>query len=275
MGHSAYMTLTDTGLPTDSFLDKGHQVTSHPTTDTGHEAHFHADTPDQVKSFPELMKYPGKSYDYTGQPATSFPNTGLLAPIHLDTDYQITPQLPAPSANTGNLTTSYPFVLSNTNSLTAPKTATGASTPVTSALYQVLLTPIRCHAPAVTTSPKPIHPSAYNLRPHPDPFTPESSPATSYHEIKPSPYVQVHNHAPPNSGSVFQIAEALAKVTQLQRLLQAKPDVFTGNESDTKFFIWEIAFDTLIELAPISAQQKMCLLYQHLDGNAKKVIEQL
>ena len=112
MGHSAYMTLTDTGLPTDSFQDKGHQVTSHPTTDTRHEAHFHADTPDQVKSFPELMKYPGKSYDYTGQPATSFPNTGLLAPIHLDTDYQITPQLPAPSANTGNLTTSYPFVLS-------------------------------------------------------------------------------------------------------------------------------------------------------------------
>ena len=50
MGHSAYMTLTDIGLPTDSFPDKGHQVTSHPTTDTGHEAHFHADTPDQVKS---------------------------------------------------------------------------------------------------------------------------------------------------------------------------------------------------------------------------------
>ena len=35
MGHSADMTLTDTGLPTDSFPDKGHQVTSHPTTDTG------------------------------------------------------------------------------------------------------------------------------------------------------------------------------------------------------------------------------------------------
>ena len=61
------MTLTDTG----------HQVTSHPTTDTGNEAHFHKDTPDQVKSFPELMKYPGKSYDYTGQQATSFPKTGL------------------------------------------------------------------------------------------------------------------------------------------------------------------------------------------------------
>ena len=84
------------------------------------------------------------------------------------------------------------------------------------------------------------------------------TPATSYHEIKPSPYVQGHNHAPPNSGSVFQIAEALAKVTQLQRLPQAKPDVFTGNESGTKFFIWETAF----EFAPISAQQKMYLLYR-------------
>lgn len=156
MGHSAYMTLTDTGLPTDSFPDKGHQVTSHPTTDTGHEAHFHA-----------------------GQPATSFPNIGLLVPIHLDTDYQITPQLPAPSANTDNVTTSHPFVLSNTNSLTAPKIAAGASTPVTSALYQVLLTPVPRHAPAVTTSPKPVHPSAYNLLPYPDLFTPESSPATS------------------------------------------------------------------------------------------------
>ena len=166
-------------------------------------------------------------------------------------------------------------MLSNTNSLTAPKIAAGASTPVTSALYQVLLTPVPRHAPDVTTSPKPVHPSAYNLRPYPDLFTPKSSPATSYHEIKPSPYVQGHNHAPPNSGSVFQIAEALAKVTQLQRLPQAKQDVFTGNESDTKFFIWEIAFDALIEFAPISAQQKMCLLYQHLDGNAKKVIEQL
>ena len=175
----------------------------------------------------------------------------------------------------GNVTTSHPFVLSNTNSLTAPKIAAGASTPVTSALYQVLLTPVPRHAPAVTTSPKPVHPSAYNLRPYPYLFTPKSSPATSYHEIKPSPYFQGHNHAPPNSGSVFQIAEALAKVTQLQRLPQAKPDVFTGNESDTKFFFWETAFDALIGFAPISAQQKMYLLYQHLDGNAKNVNEQL
>ena len=44
---------------------------------------------------------------------------------------------------------------------------------------------------------------------------------------------------------------------------------------DTKFFIWETAFDALIDSAPISAQQKLYLLYQHLDGKAKKVVEQL
>lgn len=96
-----------------------------------------------------------------------------------------------------------------------------------------------------------------------------------YREIKPTPHVQGENRTPPNSDSVFQIAEALAKVTQLQWLPQAKPDVFTGNETDTKFFVWETAFDALIDSAPISAQKKLYLLYQHLDGKAKKVVEQL
>lgn len=62
---------------------------------------------------------------------------------------------------------------------------------------------------------------------------------------------------------------------QLQRLPQAKPDVFTGDETDTRFFIWETAFDALIDSAPISSQQKLYLLYQHLGGKAKKVVEQL
>ena len=65
------------------------------------------------------------------------------------------------------------------------------------------------------------------------------------------------------------------KVTQLQRLPQAKPDVFTGDETDTRFYIWETAFDALIDSAPISSQQKLYLLYQHLAGKAKKVVEQL
>ena len=67
----------------------------------------------------------------------------------------------------------------------------------------------------------------------------------------------------------------MVKVTQLQRLPQAKPDVFTGNETDTKFYIWETAFDALIDSAPKRTQQKLYLLYQHLDGKAKKVVEQL
>ena len=40
-----------------------------------------------------------------------------------------------------------------------------------------------------------------------------------------------------------QLIEALAKVTQIQRLPQAKPDIFRGDEKDkTKYFLWEKAF---------------------------------
>jgi len=80
---------------------------------------------------------------------------------------------------------------------------------------------------------------------------------------------------PHHDDTIQQITDALAKVTQLQRLPQAKPGIFKGDESDTKFFIWETAFDALIGSAPISAQQKLYLLYQHLDGKAKKTVEQL
>lgn len=231
-----------------------------------------------------------KSYTPTGHPphigpsaniaptdiekqAASFPDTGLLASLHPDTGYPTTSQLPTFSANTGGLITSQPFVFT-TNNLAAPKIGAGASTPFMS-LPQVPLTPHPRDAPAVTTSLRPVHPSAFDLGPCADPFTPECSPATLYREIKPTPYVQGQNRTPPNSDSVSQIAEAMAKVTQLQRLPQAKPDVFTGNETDTKFFTWETAFDALIDSAPISAQQKQYLLYQHLDGKAKKVVEQL
>ena len=41
------------------------------------------------------------------------------------------------------------------------------------------------------------------------------------------------------------------------------------------FFIWETAFDALIDSAPISSQQKLYLLYQHLGGKGKKIVEQL
>lgn len=104
-------------------------------------------------------------------------------------------------------------------------------------------------------------------------FTPNSSPATQYHELTPSPFIRNLNPVYSSTDNATQIAEALAKVMQLQRLPQAKPDIFTGNETDTRFFIWETAFDALIDSAPISPQQKLYLLYQHLDGKAKKVVE--
>lgn len=70
--------------------------------------------------------------------------------------------------------------------------------------------------------------------------------------------------------------DTLAKITQLQRLPQATPDVFEGNDSDkTKFFLWENAFESLIDSAPVTAIQKLHLLYQYLGGKAKKVVEQL
>lgn len=62
-----------------------------------------------------------------------------------------------------------------------------------------------------------------------------------------------------------QMVEALAKVTQLQRLPQAKTDVFKGDEKDkTKYFLLETAFDALVDSAPVTDIQKLHLLYQHL-----------
>ncbi|XP_068721564.1 uncharacterized protein [Montipora capricornis] len=80
----------------------------------------------------------------------------------------------------------------------------------------------------------------------------------------------------PSSDNTQQINDALTKVTQLQRLPQAKPDVLKGEEKDkARFFLWETAFDALVDSVPVSSQQKLHLLYQHLEGRAKKVVEQL
>ena len=130
--------------------------------------------------------------------------------------------------------------------------------------------------PAYTISSlKPAYSKTHQLSRDATRFTPNSSPATQYREITPSPFTRNLNSAHPSTDNVSQIAEALAKVTQLQRLPQAQPDVFTGDETDRRFFIWETAFDALIDSAPISSQQKLYLLYQHLGGKAKKVVEQL
>ena len=80
----------------------------------------------------------------------------------------------------------------------------------------------------------------------------------------------------PSSDNTQQINDALTKVTQLQRLPQAKPDVLKGEEKDkTRFFLRETAFDALVDSVPVSSQQELHLLYQQLEGRAKKVVEQL
>ena len=81
---------------------------------------------------------------------------------------------------------------------------------------------------------------------------------------------------PVSQSYTAQLTDTLAKITQLQRLPQATPDVLEGNDSDnTKFFLWENAFESLVDSAPVTARQKLHLLYQYLGGKAKKVVEQL
>lgn len=78
----------------------------------------------------------------------------------------------------------------------------------------------------------------------------------------------------PSPDNTQQITEPLAKVTQLHRLPQAKPDVLRGEEEDrTKFFLWESAFDALIDSVPVAPRQKWHLLFQHLEGRVKKVLK--
>ena len=51
-------------------------------------------------------------------------------------------------------------------------------------------------------------------------------------------------------------------------------DITTNDLDKTKFFLWENAFESLIDSAPVTARQKLHLLYQYLDGKAKRVVEQ-
>ena len=92
---------------------------------------------------------------------------------------------------------------------------------------------------------------------------------------KPPLYVPLQSQ-PPSPDNTHQITEALAKVTQLHRLSQARPDVFRGEEEDkTTLFLWESEFDALVDSVPVVPRQKLHLLFQHLEGRAKKVVEQL
>ena len=51
----------------------------------------------------------------------------------------------------------------------------------------------------------------------------------------------------------------------------------SGEKRKTRpnFFLWESAFGALIDSVPVAPRQKLHLLFQHLEGRAKKVVEQL
>ena len=106
--------------------------------------------------------------------------------------------------------------------------------------------------------------------PMPTYFKPESNTAFS-----PPLHSQMH-YSQRAESSNQAILESMAKIAQLQRLPQTTPDVFNGEERDkTSFFLWESSFDALVDSAPISSQHKLNLLFQHLDGRAKKMVGQL
>ena len=265
-----------TELPTASYPDTG--LPFAPDTSKGIPADCNPDT-----------EFPAVSMPFS---ATSSTDTGIPITSNLETGYATASQFPALSAVSGNLNTSKLFVSHTTNSPTAPRLSTKRCTPVTASelacgtikpvasfpqkpLHTSLSWATSHHSPGAIRSMNPDYPSVYDQRPEADIFTPKASPGTVYHEFRPSPFPVSLNLPQTSTVSVNQIAEALAKVTWLQRLPQAKPSVFRGDGVDPKFFIWETVFDALIDSAPISAQQKLYPLYQHLDEKAKKVVEQL
>ena len=226
------------------------------TTASGNQSILDLGTGHQANLYPEINN-PGnprdhENYPTASQPLAAFVNVGTSSTCHASSQHITKSQTIVSASLAGTSTPLQSLPLGNVN---------------TSVTYQ--------HPACTISSLKPAYPKTHQLSRDATSFTPNSSPATQYREITPSPFIRNLNSAHPSTDNVSQIAEALAKVTQLQRLPQAQPDVFTGDETDTRFFIWETAFDALIDSAPINSQQKLYLLYQHLGGKAKKVVEQL
>ncbi|XP_020615977.1 uncharacterized protein LOC110053990 [Orbicella faveolata] len=227
----------------------------HQTTASGNQSILDLGTGHQANLYPEINNpvnpHDHENYPSTSQPPAAFDNVGTPSTCH---------------ASTQNITS---------QTITSTSLA-GTSTPLQTYPFRNVNTSVTYQHPAYTISSlKPAYPRTYQLSRDATIFTPNSSPATHYREITPSPCTRNLNPVHSSTDNATQIAEALAKVTRLQRPPQAKPDIFTGDETDTRFFIWETAFDALIDSAPISSQQKLYLLYQHLGGKAKKVVEQL
>ena len=218
VGLSDNITLPDGGLTTNFHLDGGHQVASHPSNVSEHEPLYHVEIAERLKSDPTSNSPPEPHH------STRFPTSQIPA-------FSTNISYPCASHYTSPAETSTPITL-------LPRGPTNRSTGLLTA--------------GPVSSSNLIPSSTYKLRGHADAFPPKSSPTTLYREIR-IPPPESQKRAPLSSDSVFQIADALAKVTQLQRILQAKPDIFTGDETDTKLFIWETAFDALIDSSPISA----------------------
>ena len=222
----------------------------------GHQTNFNPWTDDVANP------YDYEDFLKASQPPAAFVNVGVPSTHHASTQ---------PQTSTRTVTNSRAVV---------SKPLTGTSTQLKSLSFGTTNTNVTSHYPVYTVSSA-KHTSAITFQAQTDGniFSPQSSPTTVYHDIRPSPHTgrlsQPGNQVHPNLENVCQITEALAKVTQLQRLPQAKPDVFTREETDTRFFIWETAFNALIDSAPVSAQQKLYPLFQHLDRKAKKIVEQL
>ncbi len=136
-----------------------------------------------------------------------------------------------------------------------------------------------------TTSGNAVAPSRLNSETMPPPSQPHVSERTkpsisnscprASEGITRTPPTLVSYRTLEQSDSV-KLSEAFIKMSQLQRLPQANPSIFKGDEKDkTKFFLWQTVFDALIGSAPVTPEQKLHLLYHYLDGRAKSTVEQL
>ena len=133
-------------------------------------------------------------------------------------DYEDFPKASQPSATFAVGTTHHASTQHITNSHTVVlKSLTGASTPFRSLPSGTTNTNVMSHYPACAiSSVQHTSPKTFQLHKEGDTFTPQSSPPTVYHDIRPSPYTQRLNHlgnqARSSSNNVSQITEALAKV---------------------------------------------------------------
>lgn len=165
----------------------------------------------------------------TGHQANLYPEINNPVNPHDHEKYPPTSQSPAVFDNVGTPSTCHASAQNITSQTITSTSLAGTSTPLQTHPFRNVNTNITYQHPAYTISSlKPALPRTHQLSRNAMIFTPNSSPVTQYHEITPSPFTRNLNPVYSSTDNATQIAKALAKVTQLQRLPQAKPDVFTG-----------------------------------------------